>query len=108
MDNCLYCHIYTFTWSKWSKWYNFLFFLERRQESFTTLQKLCIKNNAMNTALFPPPFRRRNMKKVSTGAALLALALADRLYREREEKIKAQAESLMTEKSRNDAHNACF
>ncbi len=38
-------------------------------------------------------------------AFILTLALADRLYREREEKIKAQADSLHIEKARNDAHN---
>ena len=38
-------------------------------------------------------------------AFILTLALADRLYREREEKIKAQADSLRTEKARHEAHN---
>lgn len=38
-------------------------------------------------------------------AFILTLALADRLYREREEKIAAQADSLRKEKARHDAHN---
>jgi EAL domain-containing protein (putative c-di-GMP-specific phosphodiesterase class I)/GGDEF domain-containing protein len=38
-------------------------------------------------------------------AFILTLALADRLYREREEKILAQADSLRTEKARHEAHS---
>ena len=38
-------------------------------------------------------------------AFILTLALADRLYREREEKIKAQADTLRTEKARHEAYN---
>lgn len=37
-------------------------------------------------------------------AFILTLALADRLYREREEKIKAQADTLRTEQARHEAH----
>ncbi len=57
--------------------------------------------------IFPENFMTQFAMQIGSGleAFILTLALADRLYREREEKIKAQADSLSTEKARNEAHN---
>lgn len=56
---------------------------------------------------FPDNFMTQNAMQIGSGleAFILTLALADRLYREREEKIQAQAESLRKEKARHEAHN---
>ncbi len=56
---------------------------------------------------FPENFLTEHAMQIGSGleAFILTLALADRLYREREEKIRAQAESLRTEKARNEAQH---
>lgn len=56
---------------------------------------------------FPENFMTENAMQIGSGleAFILTLALADRLYREREDKIAAQANSLLTEKARNEAQN---
>ncbi|TNE77307.1 MAG: EAL domain-containing protein, partial [Gammaproteobacteria bacterium] len=57
--------------------------------------------------LFPENFFTEYAMQIGSGleAFILTLALADRLYREREEKIGAQADSLRKEKARNDAQD---
>lgn len=57
--------------------------------------------------LLPVNFWTQYAMQIGSGleAFILTLALADRLFREREEKIKAQAKSLRTEKARHEAHN---
>ena len=54
---------------------------------------------------FPTNFMTEHAMQIGSGleAFILTLALADRLYREREDKIIAQADSLRQEKARNDA-----
>ncbi|AOY89491.1 diguanylate phosphodiesterase [Marinobacter salinus] len=56
---------------------------------------------------FPENFMTEYAMQIGSGleAFILTLALADRLYREREDKIKAQADSLQKEKARNEVHN---
>ncbi|MGM0766757.1 MAG: EAL domain-containing protein [Pseudomonadota bacterium] len=56
---------------------------------------------------FPENFLTEHAMQIGSGleAFILTLALADRLYREREEKIRAQADSLRQEKARSDAQN---
>lgn len=56
---------------------------------------------------FPENFMTEHAMQIGSGleAFVLTLALADRLYREREEKIRAQADSLRKEKARNEAQN---
>lgn len=56
---------------------------------------------------FPENFLTEHAMQIGSGleAFILTLALADRLYREREEKIRAQASALETEKARNEAQN---
>ncbi|WP_166264666.1 EAL domain-containing protein [Marinobacter caseinilyticus] len=56
---------------------------------------------------FPENFVTEYAMQIGSGleAFILTVALADRLYREREHKIEAQADSLRKEKARNDAHN---
>ncbi|WP_375192274.1 EAL domain-containing protein [Marinobacter sp.] len=57
---------------------------------------------------FPENFMTEHAMQIGSGleAFILTLALADRLYREREEKIRAQAEALRIEKARNEAQNS--
>lgn len=57
--------------------------------------------------LFPESFITEYAMQIGSGleAFILTLALADRLYWEREQKIRAQADSLRTEKARNEAQN---
>lgn len=54
---------------------------------------------------FPTNFMTEHAMQIGSGleAFILTMALADRLYREREDKIIAQANSLRQEKARNDA-----
>lgn len=54
---------------------------------------------------FPTNFATEHAMQIGSGleAFILTLALADRLYREREEKITAQEDSLRQEKARNHA-----
>ncbi len=56
---------------------------------------------------FPENFMTEHAMQIGSGleAFILTLALADRLYREREEKIAAQADSLRKEKARNEAQS---
>lgn len=56
---------------------------------------------------FPENFLTEHAMQIGSGleAFILTLALADRLYREREEKIQAQADALSKEKARNEAQN---
>ncbi|MDX1800476.1 MAG: 7TM diverse intracellular signaling domain-containing protein, partial [Marinobacter sp.] len=56
---------------------------------------------------FPENFMTEYAMQIGSGleAFILTLALADRLYREREDKIEAQANSLRIEKARHEAHN---
>lgn len=56
---------------------------------------------------FPENFMTEHAMQIGSGleAFILTLALADRLYREREDKIAAQADSLRIEKARNEAQN---
>lgn len=56
---------------------------------------------------FPENFVTEHAMQIGSGleAFILTLALADRLYREREEKIRAQADALHKEKARNEAQN---
>ncbi|KPQ00031.1 EAL domain-containing protein [Marinobacter sp. HL-58] len=56
---------------------------------------------------FPENFMTEHAMQIGSGleAFILTLALADRLYREREEKIRAQADALREEKARNEAQN---
>lgn len=56
---------------------------------------------------FPENAITQHAMQIGSGleAFILTLALADRLYREREEKIQAQADSLRLEKARHLAHN---
>ncbi|TGN42002.1 EAL domain-containing protein [Marinobacter confluentis] len=56
---------------------------------------------------FPENFLTEHAMQIGSGleAFILTLALADRLYREREEKIAAQADSLKKEKARNEAQD---
>ncbi|CAN0602336.1 unnamed protein product, partial [Ectocarpus sp. 12 AP-2014] len=56
---------------------------------------------------FPENFMTEHAMQIGSGleAFILTLALADRLYREREEKILAQADSLRKEKARSEAQN---
>ncbi|HEY9118155.1 MAG TPA: EAL domain-containing protein [Marinobacter sp.] len=56
---------------------------------------------------FPENFLTEHAMQIGSGleAFILTLALADRLYREREEKIRAQADALQKEKARNEAQN---
>lgn len=55
---------------------------------------------------FPTNFMTEHAMQIGSGleAFILTLALADRLYREREDKIIAQADTLRQEKARNDAY----
>lgn len=55
----------------------------------------------------PVNFFTEHAMQIGSGleAFILTLALADRLHREREEKIAAQADSLQKEKARHEAHN---
>ena len=57
--------------------------------------------------VFPENFFTENAMQIGSGleAFILTLALADRLYREREDKIIAQAASLQEAQSRNVAQN---
>lgn len=57
--------------------------------------------------VFPENFFTEYAMQIGSGleAFILTLALADRLYWEREDKIKAQAESLRQEKARSEAQN---
>lgn len=54
---------------------------------------------------FPTNFMTEHSMQIGSGleAFILTLALADRLYREREDKITAQADNLRQEKARNHA-----
>lgn len=54
---------------------------------------------------FPENFMTEHAMQIGSGleAFILTLALADRLYREREEKIRAQADSLREAQARSDA-----
>lgn len=56
---------------------------------------------------FPENFLTEHAMQIGSGleAFILTLALADRLYREREDKIAAQADSLAKERARNEAQN---
>lgn len=56
---------------------------------------------------FPATFITEYAMQIGSGleAFILTLALADRLYREREDKIEAQADNLRKEKARHEAHN---
>lgn len=56
---------------------------------------------------FPENFLTQYAMQIGSGleAFILTLALADRLYHEREEKIQAQSDSLRKEKARHEAHN---
>lgn len=56
---------------------------------------------------FPENFLTEHAMQIGSGleAFILTLALADRLYREREDKIRAQADSLQKEKARSEAQN---
>ena len=56
---------------------------------------------------FPVNFMTEYAMQIGSGleAFILTLALADRLYREREDKIQAQAHSLREEKARSDAQH---
>lgn len=56
---------------------------------------------------FPENFLTEHAMQIGSGleAFILTLALADRLYREREDKIRAQADNLQKEKARNEAQN---
>ena len=56
---------------------------------------------------FPENFVTEHAMHIGSGleAFILTLALADRLYREREDKIAAQADALRKEKARNEAQN---
>ncbi|WP_245725895.1 EAL domain-containing protein [Marinobacter mobilis] len=56
--------------------------------------------------LLPENIFTENAMQIGSGleAFILTLALADRLYREREEKISAQAGRLRQEEARNEAH----
>jgi EAL domain-containing protein (putative c-di-GMP-specific phosphodiesterase class I)/GGDEF domain-containing protein len=56
---------------------------------------------------FPENFITEHAMQIGSGleAFILTLALADRLYREREDKIAAQADSLRKEKARSEAQN---
>ncbi len=56
---------------------------------------------------FPENFMTEHAMQIGSGleAFILTLALADRLYREREEKIRAQADALRKEKARSEAQN---
>ncbi|WP_227513352.1 MULTISPECIES: EAL domain-containing protein [unclassified Marinobacter] len=57
--------------------------------------------------VFPENFFTNYAMQIGSGleAFILTLALADRLYREREQKIKAQADILRQEKARRDAQD---
>lgn len=57
--------------------------------------------------LFPEVFITQYAMQIGSGleAFILTLALADRLYREREDKIQAQADSLKKEKARHEAYS---
>lgn len=57
--------------------------------------------------VFPGNFFTEYAMQMGSGleAFILTLALADRLYREREQKIRAQADSLRQEKARSEAQN---
>jgi EAL domain-containing protein (putative c-di-GMP-specific phosphodiesterase class I)/GGDEF domain-containing protein len=57
--------------------------------------------------IFPENFFTDYGMQIGSGleAFILTLALADRLYREREQKIQAQADSLRQEKARRDAQD---
>ncbi|WP_434049544.1 EAL domain-containing protein [Marinobacter salarius] len=56
---------------------------------------------------FPENFLTEHAMQIGSGleAFILTLALADRLYREREDKIRAQADNLQKEKARSEAQN---
>lgn len=56
---------------------------------------------------FPENFLTQYAMQIGSGleAFILTLALADRLYHEREEKIQAQSDSLRKEKARHEAHS---
>ena len=56
--------------------------------------------------LFPDSFMTEYAMQIGSGleAFILTLALSDRLYREREDKIGAQADSLRKEKARHEVH----
>ncbi|WP_250657214.1 EAL domain-containing protein [Alkalimarinus coralli] len=60
-----------------------------------------------SVGFFPENFVTQYAMQIGSGleAFILTLALADRLYREREEKIQAQSDSLRKEKARHEAHN---
>lgn len=57
--------------------------------------------------LFPETFFTEYAMQIGSGleAFILTLALADRLYREREQKIRAQADSLRQEKAHSEAQD---
>jgi EAL domain-containing protein (putative c-di-GMP-specific phosphodiesterase class I)/GGDEF domain-containing protein len=66
-----------------------------------------LATTARSLGILPVNFWTQYAMQIGSGleAFILTLALADRLYREREEKIKAQADSLRKEKARHEAHN---
>ncbi len=70
-----------------------------------TIGVLATAGRAMG--FFPENFLTQHAMQIGSGleAFILTLALADRLYREREDKIAAQADSLEQEKARHEAHN---
>lgn len=79
---------------------------------FFTLAWIPLTGGVLATAgrslgIFPESFVAQFAMQIGSGleAFILTLALADRLYREREQKIEAQADSLRKEMARNEAHN---
>ena len=83
-----------------------------RAGAFFTLAWTPLTIGVLSTAgralgFFPENFITEHAMQIGSGleAFILTLALADRLYREREDKIAAQADSLRTEKARNEAQN---
>ncbi|MFE8070273.1 EAL domain-containing protein [Marinobacteraceae bacterium S3BR75-40.1] len=70
-----------------------------------TIGVLATAGRAMG--FLPEHFLTEYAMQIGSGleAFILTLALADRLYREREDKIQAQAESLRKEKAQHEAHN---
>ncbi|SFM33832.1 EAL domain-containing protein [Marinobacter zhejiangensis] len=74
--------------------------------AWTPLTVGVLATSGLALGVLPENMLTENAMQLGSGmeAFILTLALADRLYREREEKIRAQADTLFQEKARNEAH----
>ena len=75
--------------------------------AWTPLTIGVLATTGRSLGFFADSFVSQYAMQIGSGleAFILTLALADRLYREREEKIEAQSDSLQKEKARHEANN---